>query len=205
MRDTHKYIITSNIISFVYFMVVVVAYILFYAFFDAISTSMVQLFGALGVLAILSIAPVIYTIVLAVKALRGNVYSQSKHFKLDQKTIDLKDELQTAFVTLIQRTKEIKNSGVLKDNTTLTNIVLEVEELAEFIQAKLSPDELTTLTVNTDLVEYLHARLKEELVLIEGLDSLLTVESETLDVNIIEETYIILRDKFNTVKVSALY
>lgn len=195
----------STVVSFAYFIMVIIAYVLFYAFFNVISTSTVQLIGSLVVLAILSLAPVIYTIMLAVRTLSGDIFVNKKNFNLDQKTLDAKSQLQNAFNIVIDKSSELRNLGVLNKDADLLHMVLEVEGYAQFLHDKLDPDELTTLTVNTDLVEYLHSRLKDELVLIEGLSKLPVMVKEDVDLKIIEDTYVILLDKFKIVKVSALY
>lgn len=203
--NTDSKISLSTIISFAYFIIVVIAYILFYTFFNVIATSTVQLVGSLGVLAILSIAPVIYTIVVAVSSLNGNRVGKTKKFALDQKVLDTKAHLQNAFKVVIDKTSELKALGVLNKHPNLLHLVLDVESHAQFLHDKLDPEELTTLTVNTDLVEYLETRLKEELILIEGLSKMPFMVKEDVDLAIIEDTYLILLDKFKTVKVSALY
>ena len=195
----------SSLFSFAYFVLVIIAYILFYAFFNVIATSTVQLVGSLAVLAILSLAPVVYTITLAVKTLSGGFFADKKKFGLDQKVVDTKTELQESFKVVIDKSSELKNLGVLNKNADLLHLVMEVESHAQFLHDKLDPEELTTLTVNTDLVEYLNTRLKEELILIEGLSKLPLMVKEDVDLKIIEDTYVILLDKFKTVKVSALY
>lgn len=205
MSNTDSRISMSTVISFAYFIIVVVAYILFYAFFNVITTSTVQLVGSLGVLVILSLAPVIYTIMLAIRGLKGETFVNTKKFALDPKTLDTKTKLQNAFKIVIDKTSELKALGVLNKNADLLHLVLEVESYAQFMHDKLDPDELTTLTVNTDLVEYLDTRLKDELILIEGLSKMPLMVAEDVNLEIVEDTYVILLDKFKIVKVSALY